>query len=186
MLSTLAIAVSMSADAFAASLGKGAALEKPSMREALRVGLVFGSVEAVTPLLGWACGILASTYVAAVDHWIAFGLLGAVGLKMIADGLLRPPGTPRVARHSSAKLVLTAIGTSIDAFAVGVSLSFIGANILVTSIAIGMTTCIVAAVGLTIGRFVGARIGVVAEVAGGLILIGLGSSILVDHLGLLA
>ena len=81
----------MSSDAFAAALGKGTRLDKPSWGEALRTGLIFGSIETVTPLIGWALGRAASRYIEAFDHWIAFGLLLAIGGKMIWDALSATP-----------------------------------------------------------------------------------------------
>lgn len=184
MLSTLAIAFSMSTDAFAASLSKGATLDRLSFRESVRIGVIFGSVEAVTPLIGWGLGIAASAYVVAVDHWIAFGLLGVIGLKMIWEGLTRPDDAKQNGRHSTIALILTALGTSIDALAIGVTLSIIGADILVTALAIGAATCFMVGLGVIIGRFVGAQLGRAAEVAGGLVLIVVGSSILTQHLGI--
>ena len=81
LLTTVVLAFSMSADAFAAALGKGAALERPRLSEALRTGVVFGIIEAITPVMGWAAGLSASSYITAIDHWIAFALLAAIGAK---------------------------------------------------------------------------------------------------------
>jgi putative Mn2+ efflux pump MntP len=184
MLSTFAIAFSMSTDAFAASLSKGAALHKPKFTEAIRTGFIFGSVEAVTPLIGWACGLAASSYVAAIDHWIAFGLLGAIGLKMIWESLTRPPKAERARRHSLGVLVLTAIGTSLDALAVGVTLALLSADIVVTALAIGGATCLMAALGVMLGRIAGARLGRAAEILGGSVLMAIGTTILLRHLGI--
>lgn len=184
MLSTLVIAFSMSTDAFAASLGKGAALERPRFREIARTAFIFGFVEALTPFVGWTLGILASAYVAEIDHWIAFVLLGLIGVRMVWEGVRRPGEAPRVSRHSLQILVLTALGTSMDALVVGVSLSLLQADILVTALSIGAATCLMAAVGMSIGRFVGPYLGRAAEVAGGFLLIGVGTSILVRHLGI--
>lgn len=184
MISTFAIAFGMSADAFAASLGKGAALHRPQLREILRTGLIFGSVESLATVLGWSVGLAASGHVAAVDHWIAFVLLGAIGLKMLWEGATRPAAAARVQRHSLRILVLTALGASIDASAVGMTLALIGADIVVTALAVGVTTCVMSGAGMALGRLVGARFGRVAEVFGGLTLIAVGTSILVSHLNL--
>lgn len=184
MLSTIAIAFSMSTDAFAASLGKGAALDRPSFGEVLRTGLVFGTVEAITPLVGWAIGIAAASYVAEIDHWIAFGLLGIIGLRMIYEGLTRENGMERARRHSLGVLVVAAFATSIDALAVGITLSLVRADIVVTALAIGAATFLMACLGVTIGRLVGAQLGRAAEIVGGLVLIGVGTTILLEHLGL--
>lgn len=185
MITTLAIAFSMSADAFAASLGKGAALHRPRFAEAVRTGLVFGTVEAITPLLGWACGLAASSYIEAIDHWIAFALLGAIGARMIWASATRAPNAEKARQHSLPVLVLTAFATSLDAFAVGVTLAFLSASIVTTALAIGAATFLMASLGVLIGRYVGAMLGRVAEGLAGIVLIGIGTTILTTHLGLL-
>lgn len=176
------LAVSMSVDAFIAALGKGAAGAPPRLLEILRTGAIFGAVEMITPLIGWALGMAASQYIEAVDHWIAFVLLAGVGLHMILqatrpanDGT--PPG-PVTLRMTLA----TAIGTSIDAMAVGVSLAFLEADILVIALAIGFATMVMSSTGLLAGRLLGRRFGRIAELLGGLALIGLGGMILFEHL----
>ena len=109
----LALALSMSADACAAAICRGA-VHRPSVPQALRAGLVFGSIETLTPLLGWAVGLAAAGYVESVDHWIAFGLLGIVGGKMLVEsfGEREEEAEPK---GGLIILVMTAIGTSIDA-----------------------------------------------------------------------
>lgn len=86
IISTVLLALAMSTDAFAAAIGKGAALHKPKLTEALRTGLIFGVIESITPLIGWGVGSVATKYVAAWDHWIAFTLLVVLGLHMIYEG----------------------------------------------------------------------------------------------------
>lgn len=191
MMSPVAIAilsVSMSADAFAAAIGRGAQ-HRPTVPQALRSGLVFGLVEAVTPLIGFALGVAAADFVEAVDHWIAFGLLGAVGLKMIWEALKREKADDEGARPVSrglVALVATALGTSIDAGAVGVGLALLNANIWLIAASIGATTFALATLGLLIGKAAGARLGRIVELVGGVALIALGLKILLEHLGLLA
>ncbi|MBA4791904.1 MAG: manganese efflux pump, partial [Rhizobiales bacterium] len=131
----LILAVSMSADAFAASIGRGAALGRPRMGEALRTGLVFGVIEALTPLIGWGLGVAVGGLMQAVDHWIAFGLLAAVGGRMIHAALAPREEVARSVARSPAVLVATAVGTSLDAMAVGVSLAFLDVNIVVIAAA---------------------------------------------------
>lgn len=184
MITTFAIALSMSADAFAASLGKGAALHRPRIGEVLRTGLVFGVVESLTPFAGWLCGLVAASYIEAIDHWIAFALLGAIGTKMIWDATTRAPDVTAARRHSLPVLALTALATSLDAFAVGVSLAFISADIVTTALAIGAATFVMASVGMFVGRFVGALLGRIAEAIAGLVMIAVGTTILTTHLGL--
>mgnify|MGYP003215722185 FL=1 len=83
---TVILAFGMSMDAFAASIGKGAALHKPRFREAFRTGLIFGAVEAITPLIGWGIGLLASKFIMEWDHWVAFALLFVLGSRMVYEG----------------------------------------------------------------------------------------------------
>ena len=184
-LTTMTLAFGMSVDAFAAAIGKGAALDRPRFAEALRTGLIFGSVEAVTPVIGWAAGLAASASVAAIDHWIAFALLALVGGRMLhqaarpAEAVESAERRPR--RHGFLILLATAVGTSLDAMAVGVSLAFIDADITVAAVAIGLATALMATIGMLLGRYLGGRFGRVAEALGGVALIGLGTKILVEH-----
>ncbi|GGY01534.1 putative manganese efflux pump MntP [Litchfieldella qijiaojingensis] len=184
-LTTLLLAFSMSADAFAASIGKGAMIEQPRFREALRTGLIFGTVEALTPLLGWALGVAAAHHVEAWDHWIVFTLLLIIGGHMIvASFSVEHEESERPRRRTWWLLAATAVATSIDALAVGIGLAFLDINILVTALAIGMVTTLMATLGTLLGRHLGELIGRRAELLGGLILIGIGSGILTEHLGM--
>ena len=182
-LAVVLLAFSMSADAFAAALGKGARLHKPGWGEALRTGAIFGGIEAATPLIGWALGMAASHYVAAFDHWIAFGLLTVIGGKMLWDALRRAEEEEKPKSHGLMVLVLTAIGTSIDALAVGVTLAIVGANIIVNALAIGAATFTMVTIGVMTGRVLGEKFGRYAEAGGGVILIAIGIKILMDHIG---
>jgi putative Mn2+ efflux pump MntP len=186
---TIAIlSLSMSTDAFAAAVGRGA-VHRPSWLGAVRTGLVFGVIEAITPLIGWTLGLAAAGLVQQIDHWIAFGLLTVVGGKMIREAVqpvAADAGLPRASRAGVWALIATAIGTSIDAAAVGVGLAFLGANIWLIAACIGLTTFALATLGMLIGRVVGTRFGKIAELVGGLALITLGTLILVEHLGILA
>jgi manganese efflux pump family protein len=187
IVSTLLLAFAMSTDAFAAAVGKGATLHRPRMREALRTGLIFGVIEALTPLIGWALGRAAAPFVESWDHWIAFGLLGVLGLRMIRAGLRAPDDhDAKPSSHSFWVLALTGFATSIDAMAVGVGLAFINVNILSTAATIGVATMIMVTLGVMVGRFLGVVVGQKAEMAGGVILIGVGSTILAEHLGYLS
>jgi len=181
VLPVVLLALSMSTDAFAAAVGKGARLDRPGLGEALRTGLIFGSVEAVTPLIGWGLGKAASRFIAAYDHWIAFAILALVGGKMIWDAARREPDEEKPKSHGLPVLVLTAIGTSIDALAVGVTLALIGANIIVNALAIGTTTFVLVTIGMLTGRFLGEKFGRYAEAAGGVVLILIGVAILAEH-----
>ncbi len=180
---TTILAFSMSTDAFAVSVGKGAALRKPRFTEALRTGAIFGVIEGMTPVIGWGIGLAASQHIAAVDHWIAFIILGAIGLKMIYEGLQADDGTEKPTSHSIARLMLTALGTSIDSMAVGVSLSILGTHIGWTAVAIGLATFTMVTIGVMTGQYIGSKYGKIAEMAGGAALIFLGTKTLFEHLG---
>lgn len=174
----------MSTDAFAAAVGKGAALHKPHFREALRTGLIFGIIEGITPIVGWALGQVAAPYVSAWDHWIAFTLLVGLGLRMIHAGFSEPePDVSKPASHSFWVLAITGFATSIDAMVVGVGLAIMGADILVTAAAIGLSTFIMVTIGVMLGRVLGVIAGRRAEVVGGILLIGIGCLILYEHIG---
>jgi putative Mn2+ efflux pump MntP len=181
LLPILLLALSMSSDAFAAALGKGARLDRPGLGEALRTGLIFGSIEAVTPVIGWVLGRGASRYIQAFDHWIAFGLLVVIGGKMIWDSLQRSQAEQKSQRHTFTALAVTALGTSIDALAVGVTLALVGANIIVNALAIGTATFIMVTIGVMAGRYLGEKFGRYAEAAGGVVLIAIGVKILLEH-----
>lgn len=180
------LSLSMSTDAFAAAVGRGAA-HRPDWRSAVKAGAVFGIIEAITPVIGWGLGLLAAGLVAQVDHWIAFVLLAVVGGKMIREAC-RPAGADAEApvRSGPWALIATAVGTSIDAAAIGVGLAFLGADIWVIALSIGLTTFVLTTIGMLIGRAIGARFGKIAELIGGGALIGLGTVILLEHLGVLA
>ncbi|SFH28835.1 manganese efflux pump MntP [Modicisalibacter xianhensis] len=189
LLSTFLLAFSMSSDAFVASLSKGATLHRPRFSEALRTGIIFGVVEALTPLIGWTLGLSMAQYVAAWDHWIAFTLLLLLGGHMILEGLKRDDDTPPVktTRHSFLRLTVTAFSTSIDALAIGVGLAFMeDVHILWTALAIGLATLLMTTLGVMLGRVLGTLVGKRTEIVGGVILIGIGSTILIEHLGLFA
>lgn len=181
---TALLSLAMSTDAFAAAVGKGAALHRPHLREALRTGLIFGVIEGVTPVIGWLLGQLAAPYVSAWDHWIAFVLLGGIGAMMVRKGLAadaqeeEKPGS-----HSFWLLAVTGFATSIDAMVVGAGLAIMDADIGIVAAAIGFSTFVMVTIGVMLGRVLGLIAGKRAEIAGGIILIGIGALILVEHLG---
>ena len=175
----------MFTDAFAAGIGKGLALHKPGWAEALRTGVIFGVIEAVTPVIGWLLGLAAGRFVSEWDHWIAFVLLGGLGVRMIRNGLA-PVAEQSVeekpTRHSFWLLAVTGFATSIDAMAVGVSLAFLDVDIVPVAAAIGLATLTLVTAGVLLGRVLGAIAGRRAEILGGVVLIGIGLGILHEHL----
>lgn len=180
----------MSADAFAVALGKGLQLRSHVLRTALVFGLAFGVAQAVMPLLGWLLGSTFAEAIAPFDHWISFGLLALVGGKMIWEALT--PDPPADAEHpghvhdteaySAREVVLLAIATSIDALAVGVSFAFLDIDVRVAITAIGLVTFVLSFVAVLIGYRIGTRFRRPAEILGGLVLIGIGTQTLIEHL----
>ena len=144
-------------------------------------------MESITPLIGYTVGSLAQHWIEQYDHWLAFGLLAALGIKMIM-GALQDDDTDQTEANLPANkglwfTITTAIATSIDSMIVGVGLAFLDVNIWLTALAIGLSTTIMAAIGLQLGRVLGTKIGSRAEIVGGLVLIGIGVSILLEHTG---
>lgn len=190
LLTTILLALGMSVDAFAAALARGAGSLHYTWRQTVKTALIFGIVETITPLIGWLVGSMTQKFIAEYDHWLAFGLLLALGLKMIWSAL-HDDGDEAAAADKNRTdttlllTVITAIATSIDSMVVGVGLAFLDANIWLTALAIGTSTTIMAAVGLRLGRLLGQKIGSRAEMAGGVVLIGIGTFILLEHLGYL-
>lgn len=183
-VSILLLGFAMSTDAFAAAIGKGAAMTRPRLGQALRVGLIFGVIEAITPVIGWLLGKGAAPYIEAWDHWIAFVLLLALGLHMIWNGIKPEPVEPadEASKHGLVALALTGLSTSIDAMAVGVGLAFTDVSIMAVALVIGLCTFCMVTLGVMLGRALGAIVGKRAEVVGGVILIGVGAVILYGHL----
>ena len=174
----------MSVDAFAASLGKGATEQGSRWRDAVRVGAVFGFFEAITPAVGYFLGYMLNDRIAAYDHWVAFGLLFAVGAYMIREAVMdtdKPAAEPRT-DVTYWRLAATAIATSIDAAAVGISLALMDVNVWMACLIIGGITTIVATSGMMLGKHIGPYLGRYAGILGGFVLVGIGGSILFQHL----
>lgn len=181
-----AIALSMSVDSFAASLGKGAAAGRLPLIGLVRIAALFALCETASFSAGWLAGHAFSPLIASVDHWIAFGLLFAVGVHMIRHGA-GPRAAPRAAPRPALsalppRVFATAIATSIDAAAIGVSLAFIEVDFLLAVAIIALVTFAVALGGATIGRSTAAMLGRRAEIVGGLAMICIGAAIPVQHL----
>ena len=186
ILTLAVVGLSLSVDAFAAAVGKGATGRRPRFVDALRIGAVFGVFEALTPAIGWAIGLALAGWIRAVDHWVAFALLLAVGGHMLWQASkphIESEVAPDAPQHNLLKLSLTALATSIDAMAVGVSLAVLNVHIVTACIVIGIVTLVVATSGVMIGRQAGPYLGRYAEALGGVALIAIGSLILYQHLG---
>ena len=182
MLSILLIALGLAMDAFAVSITSGISIKNLKARHALLVGAAFGLFQAVMPLLGWWLGQWAYQWISAVDYWIAFGLLLFVGGHMIITAMQpEDENGPKNPLHLPTLLTL-AVATSIDAFAIGISLSMLRVAILTPALIIGLVAFALSVAGVYLGHLFGHFNEKKMEVAGGLVLIGLGIKILVEHL----
>lgn len=185
-LALFLIAVGVSADAFAVALSKGLHMQRFNLRSALIIAVTFGVFQAVMPLLGWLLGSQFAQYISGFDHWIAFGLLALVGGKMLWEAFTKHEDNDRdYDRINVRELLILAFATSIDALAVGVTLAFVPVSIVGAIALIGATTLVLSFAGVVVGRKVGAKFGKPAEIAGGVILILIGTNILLTHLGVL-
>lgn len=180
------LAVGLSMDAFAVSLCKGLSMRRATLGSALIVGLYFGFAQAFMPLCGYLLGVGFSDYITRYDHWIAFVLLGFLGVKMIKEAFEPDEGCEKCDAPLAFKsMFVMAVATSIDALAAGVTFAFLQINILAAVCFIGVTTFTLSAVGVKIGNVFGARSKKGAELTGGIILILMGVKILLEHLGVL-
>ena len=182
------LGVGLSMDAFAVSVCKGLAMKKATLKSQMTCGLWFGGFQALMPLIGFFLGAMFADAIKAFDHWIAFGLLGLIGANMLKEALEK--GCDCCEEHDADMSVKTmfvmAVATSIDALAVGISLAMAGdVNIWSAVALIGVTTCVLSALGVKIGNIFGSRYEKKAEFAGGVILILLGLKILLEHLGVI-
>ena len=186
----LLIAVSMSMDAFAVSICKGLSVRKVTPKQCLAVGGWFGGFQALMPLIGFFLGTLFAEAIQAIDHWVAFVLLGFIGVNMLKEAFCKEEegcDCDHNADLSFKTMFVMAIATSIDALAVGISLAMAGnVNIFTAVLLIGLFTCLMSAVGVKVGNVFGSKFEKKAQMAGGVILILLGLKILLEHLGILA
>ena len=184
----LLIAVGLSMDAFAVSVCKGLSLRQVQWRHMITAGLWFGVFQAAMPLLGYLLGINFRSFIESIDHWIAFTLLALIGFNMIREALSEDDENDENENSASFgyKVMLPlAVATSIDAFAVGITFSFLNEAIIPAVLTIGATTFLFSAAGVIIGNVFGTRFRSKAEIAGGIVLILIGLKILLEHTGCL-
>jgi putative Mn2+ efflux pump MntP len=180
-LEIVVIACGLAMDAAAVSLAAAAAGFVQDVRSAGRLAFHFGLFQFLMPVIGWAAGVKFAAYFAAVDHWIAFGLLAFVGGRMLWEGF--EPDEEKIADDPSRglTLVLLSIATSIDALAVGLSLSMLEVSIWYPSVMIGVITALLASIAMLIGKKASMKTGKRMEMIGGAVLIAIGVKILVEH-----
>lgn len=176
------IAIGLSMDAFAVSITSGITVQCLKIKHAFKIAFFFGAFQAIMPVLGWLAGIGLKSSVESIDHWIAFGLLTFIGLKMIYEAVWIKEIEKKCDPLNLIVLFGLAIATSIDALAVGITFAFIKVPIITPALIIGIITFTISLSGVYIGNRMGDRLGSKMEVIGGLILIGIGIKILLEHL----
>ena len=182
LLTLLVIAVGLSFDTFAVSLSCGVVQTRISFREALKIAFVMALFQGAFPVAGYYLGAAFSSYVEPVDHWLAFGLLFLLGARMIYEGLSRKEKQESVDVTRTSILITMGVGTSIDAFVVGIGLGFLKANIWVSALGIAFVTFLASMIAIRLGKSVGKKLGSRVEIAGGILLILIGLKILLDHI----
>ena len=182
ILEILLIAISLSMDAFAVCLGVGTTGKANHPRPTFRLAFHFGLFQFLMPIIGWLAGTTVEHYISAFDHWIAFGLLAFVGVRMVWTGF--HPGEEEKEKDPSRglTLVILAFATSIDALAVGLSLGVIGMTIWYPAVIIGLVTGLLSWLGIRLGKILGEKVGKRMEIIGGLILIAIGLRIVLAHI----
>ncbi len=184
ILELLILATGLSMDAFAVSVCKGLAMKKLEFKNMAIVGLWFGGFQALMPTIGYFLGVQFKNQITAIDHWIAFVLLGIIGANMIKEACSKDDEEEVKANLDVKTMFMLAIATSIDALAVGITFAFLSVNLVHAVTFIGITTFILSAVGVGIGNIFGTKYKAKAEITGGIILILLGIKILLEHLGI--
>jgi putative Mn2+ efflux pump MntP len=183
-ISILIIALGLSADCFAVAFGGSCALKKITAVQVLRLSFFFGFFQAMMPLLGWLLGRTFVQFIGPFDHWVAFGLLAFIGGKMLWEFWHErgEKAEKEIDFTRGSRLLLLSIATSIDSLAAGLSFAFLEVNIGLAIVTIGVVSFIVTAIGVLLGRRMGAFLGRWAELVGGLVLIGIGLRIVIEHL----
>jgi len=176
------IAVGLAMDALAVSISSGLTVRPPRFGFIFKIAFFFGLFQGIMPVIGWLAGLSFRSLISGVDHWIAFGLLGFIGGKMIFQGLSDGAATKERNFLSLYVLFVLAVATSIDALAVGLSFSLLKTSINFPAIVIAVVTFIISALGVLVGSRFGHVLESKAEILGGMILIGIGIKIMIEHL----
>lgn len=178
------IALALAVDAFAVALASGVSLCQVSGRQTFRLAFHFGLFQAMMNIIGWTAGLTVRTLLESLDHWLAFGLLSLVAAKMIKDAVVgREEEAEKIDPTKGYTLVMLSVATSIDSLAVGLSFSVLNVSIWLPAAIIGAVATFMTIMGLKLGCLLGSasRIGSRAEIAGGLVLLGIGLNILHQH-----
>lgn len=181
IITILFVALGLAMDAFAVSVTSGFTIKYLRIQHALRLAAFFGLFQAIMPGIGWLVGVGLKDFISEIDHWIAFGLLSMIGLKMIYESTRMNPDKKLDPLNIYVILILS-IATSIDALAVGLTLSILDISIINPAIIIGVITFLLSFIGVYVGDRFGHFFENKIEVVGGMILIGIGIKILIEHL----
>lgn len=187
LLTALAVALGLAADAFAASVARGCLIRERVGMYALLMAVLFGGFQALMPYIGWQAGAPAQAFIQDWDHWVAFGILFGIGAKTIHEGLAGgadedDANTPPAKQLTLAALVVTAIATSIDALAAGFGFALVSDDLWLMIIVTGAVTFVLSWVGVHLGCRISALVGQRMEIVGGIVLIAIGANILYQHL----
>jgi putative Mn2+ efflux pump MntP len=183
IIEILLISLGLAMDCFAVSITGGITAKNQRVSNALKIGVFFGLFQALMPVLGWFLGLGFIGFISGVDHWIAFGLLGLIGCKMIYESTKLEESERKTSSLSTHVLLMLSVATSVDAFAIGLSFAFLGIFIAVPIIVIGIVSFLLSFFGFLVGKRFRHLFEKRIEVVGGVILIGIGIKILVEHLG---
>jgi len=181
-ITIIVIAIGLAMDAFAVSVATGATFKKPGSNHAFKMAFAFGGFQAIMPIVGWLAGLTLREFIRDYDHWAAFILLAFIGGKMIYESFKIKHAQQQADTLSAAIILVLALATSIDALAVGITFSFLLAGSLaIAVIIIGLITFAFSYAGFYIGKSFGHFFETGIEAVGGLILIGIGVKILLEH-----
>lgn len=178
------LSIGLAMDAFAVAVCKGLSMKKMKWKSAIIIGLYFGVFQAFMPFIGYLLGVNFQNKIANIDHWIAFILLGIIGINMIKESISKENNISTDSIKFK-EMIILAIATSIDALAVGITFAFLRVNIILAISLIGCITFIISVIGVKVGNIFGNKYEKKAEFAGGFILIILGIKILLEHLQIL-
>jgi len=182
LFTIIIIAVGLAMDAFAVSIVTGAAYQQLKIKHALRMALFFGGFQAIMPLVGSLAGLSIKAYVIPYDHWVAFGLLCTVGGKMIYESFKIKTAEQNVNPANIFILLVLSFATSIDALAIGITLSFLRVSLVMAVSIIGLVTFVLSYLGVFIGKKFGHFFEHKIEAFGGIVLVSIGLKILLEHL----
>lgn len=178
------VGVGLAMDAFAVSICKGLSMKKIDYKKTVIIALYFGIFQAVMPIIGYFLGTTFESLVTQIDHWIAFILLGIIGINMIKEAFSKESENVND-KVDFKTMIILAIATSIDALAIGITFAFFKTNLILAVIIIGIITFVLSLIGVKIGNKFGNKYEKKAEIFGGVILILIGVKILIEHLGII-